>query len=105
MLSIKNYLEGVHEYELTPNTSQKSFYGKAKVIETSEGKYLKSYNTIIMLIKKDGSMVRYWGGWSATTGKHIRAFCGLNKKDYFNIETEMTPQEQGRLYSGSIGWL
>lgn len=38
MLSIKNYLEGVQEYELTPNTSQKSFYGKAKVIVTSEGK-------------------------------------------------------------------
>lgn len=24
---------------ITPNTSQKSFYGKAKVIETSEGEY------------------------------------------------------------------
>lgn len=104
MLSIKNYLEGVQEYELTPNTSQKSFYGKAKVIVTSEGKYLKSYNTIIMCIKNDGSMVRYWGGWSNTTGKHIKAFSGLNKKEYFNIEMETTPQEQERLYSGAIGW-
>lgn len=104
MLSIKNYLEGVQEYELTPNTSQKNFYGKAKVIETSEGKYLKSYNTIIVCIKNDGSMVRYWGGWSSTTSKHIKAFSGLNKKEYFDIPMEMTPQEQARLYSGAIGW-
>lgn len=104
MLSIKNYLEGVQEHELTPTTTQKSFYGKAKIIETSEGKYLKSYNTIIMCVNNDGSMIRFWSGWSATTGKHISAFCGLNKKEYLKLDYKATPEEQARLYCGAIGW-
>lgn len=82
-----------------------------KVIKFLDGLNLTKFKnvmgrvyTIIMCIKNDGSMVRYWGGWSNTTGKHIKAFSGLNKKEYFNIEMETTPQEQERLYSGAIGW-
>lgn len=51
---------------LVPNDSHKSFYGKAK-------------------IDADGNIIRLWNGWSATTGRHISAFCGLNKKEYLEL--------------------
>lgn len=70
-------------YELTPTNGQKSFYGKARVEILENGtRVLKSYNTNIMLIFPNGSMYRLWDDWSATTGKHIKAFSGLNKKDF-----------------------
>lgn len=34
--------------------------------------------------KKD-AQERLWGGWSATTGRHIAAFCGMNKKEFTNL--------------------
>lgn len=75
-------------YELTP-TRQKSFYGKAIVEELSNGiSVLYSYGTRIMEMKPNGEMRRIWDGWSATTGKHIASFCGLNKKGYFALPTE-----------------
>lgn len=68
--------ETVTERELTPaNTKQKSFYGKAKVIETGETIYLQSYDTIVCSIDKEtGAYKRYWFDWTATTGKHIKEF-------------------------------
>ena len=30
-------------------------------------------------------LVRLWDGWSATTGRHIKAFCGLNKAAYMAL--------------------
>lgn len=80
----------MHIYELTPTTSQKSFYGKAKVIVSSDGtQSLKSYETIVLKRKPDGELVRTWQGWSATTGKHIAAFAGINKKQYLALPLEM----------------
>ncbi len=73
-------------YELIPNNGRKSFYGKAKVVVDDNGnETLYSYNTPI--IKKDtsGNLTKLWDGWSNTTGTHIKAFCGLNKKDYVNF--------------------
>lgn len=64
-------------YELTPNTRQKSFYGKAKVIEKNGNKLLQSYNTIVCGIDNSGIFRRYWSGESATTMKHINSFLGL----------------------------
>ncbi|WP_418777043.1 hypothetical protein [Holdemanella biformis] len=66
-------------YELKPITSQKSFYGKAVVQVDDDGnETLYSYGTPI--IKK------LWDGWTATTGKHIKAFSGLNKAAFIGIE-------------------
>ena len=77
-------------YELKPTTNQKSFYGKAQVIVSSDGaQFLKSYETIVLKRKPDGELVRTWQGWSATTGKHIAAFAGINKKQYLALPLEM----------------
>lgn len=62
-------------YELAPNGTQKSFYG---------------------------SLVRLWGGWSNTTGKHIKAFCGLNKAGFMGLEHKPTPQEKAAAYNGTL---
>lgn len=67
---------------------QKSFYGKAKVAILENGdEVLYSYGTPI--IYKDlskGKAYRLWDDWSATTGKHIAEFIGLNKKAYQALE-------------------
>ena len=77
-------------YELKPTTRQKSFYGKALVIVSGDGtRLLKSYDTIVIKRKPDGELVRTWQGWSATTGKHIAAFAGINKKEYLALPLEM----------------
>ena len=77
-------------YELKPVTRQKSFYGKAKVIVLDDGtQLLKSYDTIVLKRKASGELVRTWQSWSATTGKHIAAFAGINKKEYLALPLEM----------------
>lgn len=73
-------------YELTPNTNHKSFYGKAFVEISDDGtETLYSYDTAIIRKNQDGALVRLWDGWSATTGRHIASFCGLNKTGYMNL--------------------
>lgn len=53
----------------------KSFYGKAKIIETENGeKVLQSYNTFVCRITAAGRFVRMWGGYSATTMCHVNSF-------------------------------
>lgn len=72
-------------YELLPLESQhqKSFYRKATVeVDKKGNQTLYSYGTRIIEKTADGSLVKCWYGWSATTGKHIFAFCGLRKKEY-----------------------
>ena len=70
-------------YELTPmgNDKAKSYYGKARVIEKDNGeKVLLSYDTEVCKITKSGEFVRLWGGYSATTMRHVNSFLEL-----FNI--------------------
>lgn len=56
----------------------KSFYGKAKVIETDNGeKVLQSYNTFVCRITAAGRFVRMWDGYSATTMRHVNSFLSL----------------------------
>ena len=71
-------------YELAPSRwqNQKSFYGKATVFMGDGREILKSYDTIIMERTREGEYRRYWDGYSMTTGKHIRAFSGLSKKEF-----------------------
>lgn len=67
-------------YELCPVDGRQSFYGKAKVFIDERGtKTLVSYNTPVIRREIDGTLTRLWSGWTATTGRHIRAFCGLDK--------------------------
>lgn len=73
-------------YELIPHDGRKSFYGKAIVEVDKDGtETLYSYNTPIIKRLASGELVKLWGGWSATTGRHIAAFCGLNKAEYMNL--------------------
>lgn len=73
----------MYTYELRPVTRQKSFYGKAVVEVADDGSQtLLSYGTPILRINADGTKKRLWFGWTATTGKHIRSFCGLNKSGF-----------------------
>ena len=68
-------------YELSPiGCSQKSFYGKAHVIREGNVLKLKSYETIVCKYDADTDrFTRLWGGYSATTMRHVNAFlleCG-----------------------------
>lgn len=72
-------------YELTPATEQNqaSFYGKAKVVVEEDGtETLYSYDTPIIKRLPDGTLVRLYDNYTMTTGKHIKAFCGLDKKAF-----------------------
>jgi len=82
-------------FELFPRyDTRKSFYGKAHVIERGADMYLKSYDTIVCGIV-GGKFRRFWGGWSATTGRHInefaRQFAGrtVNKAQWDAMPVEM----------------
>lgn len=63
-------------YELTPGgyDRAKSFYGKAKVIEKDGETLLQSYDTFVCRITAAGRFVRMWGGYSATTMRHVNSF-------------------------------
>lgn len=61
-------------YELTPNDSHKSFYGKAVAVEDGNKAILYSYGTPVAEAV-DGIIRKLWDGYSATTMRHINAFC------------------------------
>ena len=73
-------------YELLPTDGRKSFYGKAKVVIDNNGtETLYSYDTPIISRSASGELERLWSGWSATTGRHIKAFCNLNKESFLAL--------------------
>ena len=73
-------------YELIPDNGRKSFYGKATVVVDDNGnETLYSYDTPIIKRDVNGKLTKLWNGWSNTTGTHIKAFCGLDKKSYDNL--------------------
>ena len=78
-------------------TTQRSYYGKAKVLTHEDGTLeLQSYETIVCKVTPNGEFIRMWGGYSRTTANHINDFrklCGLpalNKKAW-----EALPCENG----------
>lgn len=75
-------------YALYPSDSHKSFYGKAHVLEIRGKRYLKSYETIVMYQDRNGKYHRTWSGFSATSGRHIAAFSGLNKRAFLALPFE-----------------
>lgn len=71
-------------YELMARyDARQSFYGKAKVIELPNKTALKSYDTIVAVIKDGQPMVR--GDYSQTTTRHIKEFL---KQNGFWVETK-----------------
>lgn len=71
-------------YELPCLDGHKSFYGKARVMECTNGEtLLQSYDTIVCKLDADGNFVRLWSGYSATTQRHINSFLQLNRLDEF----------------------
>ncbi len=65
------------QFNLTPNDSHKSFYGKAKVTEYSDSLIvLTSYKTEVARIE-NGKFIRMWNDYSATTMRHVNAFIAL----------------------------
>lgn len=71
------------KYELAPVDGRKSFYGKAVVIVEDNGtETLYSYGTPIIKRLVSGKLVKLWSDWTTTTGRHIKAFCGLSKAEY-----------------------
>ena len=76
----------MRKYELTPVDGRKSFYRKAVVIVEDNGtETLYSYNTPIIKRLVSGELVKLWDGWTATTGRHIKAFCGLCKAEFMSL--------------------
>ena len=85
--------ENVTEIFDLPATSQKSYYGKAKIIKTEKARYLLSYDTIICRLSFGGEFRKLWDDWSKTTAKHINDFMrftrfgnGFNKKEWENLD-------------------
>lgn len=72
----------VNMVALNPVDGRKSFYGKCNVIFDNEGnRFLKSYETIVAKVDAEGKFYRFWGGYSATTMRHVNsflAFVGIN---------------------------
>ena len=77
--------------ELIPADGRKSFYGKAWTISDGERETLFSYGTPVAV--RDGAgLRRLWphraDDFTATTGRHIVAFCGLHKRDFLALTLE-----------------
>ena len=90
-------------FELKPTDGRKSFYGKAIVIRHQDGtETLYSYDTAIIDRTPAGELIPRWYGWTVTTGRHIAAFCGLNKKEYFQLMDEQPCQTASVC---DYGWL
>lgn len=90
-------------YELIPTNGRKSFYGKARVMVEDNGtETLYSYDTAIIKRIPGGELVRLWARWSATTGRHIAAFCGLNKAGFMALPHDLTTYEKAAAYAGTL---
>ena len=93
----------MRKYELIPTDGRKSFYGKAVVMVQDDGsEILYSYGTKIIEKTPGGGLVKFWGGWSQTTGRHIKSFCGLNKAEFLALPHETTPAEKADAYNGTL---
>jgi len=76
-------------YPLKNNYGETFKCGAPVVVVENDGKEtLFSYWTEIMSRNPDGTMTRAWDDWTQTTGKHIKAFCGLNKAGFCALPME-----------------
>lgn len=83
------YIKNSKQYEIYPIDNRQSFYGKAWVEENlnTGTKYLYSYGTLVARLNKDGKLTRCWGGWSATTSRHVDSFVGrkMSKREWESL--------------------
>lgn len=69
-------------FELTPQDSRKSFYGKAKVLLHGTTAQLLSYTTIVSEYNTESKEYKqFLNKPSQTTARHIRAF-----KSFYSID-------------------
>lgn len=80
----------MEKWELKPVKDRaKSFYGKAYVEKDELGnEYLYSYGTKLLRKDYEGRLTKYWDGWTTTTGRHIKEFAGITKKEYMQLHEE-----------------
>lgn len=62
--------------ELIPANGRKSFYGKARVLERGDTRYLVSYDTVVASVDGEGRVHRHSDWKSRTTCAHVRSFIG-----------------------------
>lgn len=73
-------------YRLIPGNGQKSFYGKAIIWVQDDGaETLYSYDAPIIERQPNGKLIKLYDGWTQTTGRRIKAFCGLSKEEYIKL--------------------
>ena len=90
-------------------TSQNSYYGKAKVIESENKSSLKSYETIVCEME-NGNFHKLWNGYSATTMKHINDFRRLfglpklSKKEWDNLPCDNSEKYKVEFSNGFVSW-
>ena len=91
-------------------TLQKSYYGKAKVIEREGETFLKSYETEVAKIDKGGNFVKLWNGYSCTTMNHINdfrtlyGFDTLNKKGWDSLPCANDEKYRLEFDNGFVSW-
>jgi hypothetical protein len=86
-------MENVRVLELAPIiNNQKSFYGKAIIIDNDLTTELKSYNTIVSVYNKDTKTLKLNGFYSKTTLKHIKEFINVLNKTY-DLQLPLTSKE------------
>lgn len=73
----------VNSYRLTPGNQN-----AIVKVDSLGNQILYSYNTPVVMKEPNGKVHRLWDGWTRTTGKHIRKFCGLYKSQLDTLETE-----------------
>lgn len=71
---MKGRYKTMKQFKLPCYDNRKDFYGKAVVIETNNGIYLKSYDTFVAMITPGNKIIRLWSGYSATTMRHVNSF-------------------------------
>ena len=67
---------------------------------------LQSYNTDVVKRTPDGQYIRLWDGWSSSTNKQVRAYCGyrfrsLAFEDGTVEDTKPVYRRKGYKYNGS----
>ena len=81
------------------NSRQKSFYGKAKVIDLNDAVALKSYDTIVCVVDYEERGVTKitfpWANWSATTSRHISEFLEQQRIPVRFLMDEISQKEPG----------
>ena len=93
-------------YELKADR-QKSYYGKATIVELSNVKYLKSYDTIVCYIVNN-TLYRSWDGCSKTTMNHINDFlktynmAKLSKKEWESVPFKQISSAQYKIIENII---